>query len=79
MTRRDFFTSLVLIVFGLTVVAESLRMPRFETLGINPYTVPGLVPGVLGGVIVLLGMVMLVRSSLVGGVAQGGRFRVVQP
>lgn len=67
MTRKDFFTSLVLIVFGLAVVAESLRMPRFESLGINPYTVPGLVPGVLGGVIVLLGMVMLLRSSLAGG------------
>ena len=67
MTRRDFFTALVLVVFGLAVVVESLRMPRFETLGINPYTVPGLVPGVLGGVIVLFGLVMLVRSSLAGG------------
>ena len=65
MTKKDFFTSLVLIAFGAAVLTESLRMPRFENLGINPYTVPGIVPGVLGGVIILLGAIMFVRSSFV--------------
>lgn len=63
MAKQDFYTSLVLILLGVTVVVESLRMPRLENLGVNPYTVPGIVPGILGGIISLLGLVMLVRSS----------------
>ena len=72
MAKRDFYTSLVLIVFGGGVVLESLRMPRFENLGINPYTVPGIVPGFLGGTLVVFGLVMLVRSRLRGGLGGGG-------
>lgn len=67
MARRDFYTSLVLIIFGGGVVLESLRMPRLENLGVNPYTVPGIVPGFLGGILALFGLVMLVRSILRGG------------
>ncbi len=60
--RRDFITSLVLTALGLIVLVESLRMPRFSHLGINPYTVPGIVPGVLGGVIAVFGLLMLGRT-----------------
>jgi hypothetical protein len=49
------------------VVLESLRMPRLENLNINPYTVPGLVPGILGVVLLILGTVLLIRSILRGG------------
>ncbi len=37
-------------------------MPRFEHLGVNPYTVPGLVPGLLGAIIALLGLALAARS-----------------
>jgi hypothetical protein len=60
--RRDLYAALVFVALGVGVVAESLRMPRFEHLGVNPYTVPGIVPGVLGAVIALLGAVMLTRT-----------------
>lgn len=60
--RRDLYTSLVFIAFGVGVVVESLRMPRFENLGVNSYTVPGIVPGVVGATIALLAGVMLLRS-----------------
>jgi hypothetical protein len=60
--RKDFITSLVLVLFGSVVVVEALRMPRFEHLGINPYTVPGIVPGFLGAVIALFGVLMLGRT-----------------
>lgn len=63
MARVDFYISLVLIAFGVAVVAEAWRMPRFEHLGVNPYTVPGLVPAFIGGVLVLFGLIMLLRSS----------------
>ena len=65
MSIRDDLTALVLIAFGGFVVWEAARMPRFEHLAVNPYTVPGLVPGFLGGAILLFGLVMLTRSAVV--------------
>ena len=65
MSLRDDLTALVLIAFGGFVVWEAARMPRFEHLAVNPYTVPGLVPGFLGGAILLFGLVMLTRSMVV--------------
>jgi hypothetical protein len=37
-------------------------MDRLERLNINPYEAPGLVPGVLGAVIALLGLVLALRG-----------------
>jgi putative tricarboxylic transport membrane protein len=42
-------------------------MPRFEDRNINPYSVPGIVPGFLGIVIAILGFSMLLRSLWQGG------------
>jgi len=65
--RADFVTSLCLVCLGTGTVAESWRMPRLQEMNINPYTIPGLVPGILGGVLLLLGVVLLVRSARAGG------------
>jgi hypothetical protein len=62
--RKDLITSLVLIAFGAGVVAEALRMPRYDHLGINPYTVPGIVPGFLGAILALFGVLMLARTAI---------------
>ncbi len=67
MVKADFVTSLVLIALGAGALVESLRMPRFEELNIEPYTAPGLVPGVLGAVILLLGGVLCLRAARAGG------------
>lgn len=70
MARAELVTSLLLIVLGAGVLAESLRMPRYEDLGVNPYTVPGIVPGALGVVLALFGAIMLVRTLRTRGAAQ---------
>jgi hypothetical protein len=62
MDKADLVTSLLLIGLGLGAVIESWRMPRLEELAINPYTVPGIVPGFLGAIIALLGLILLARS-----------------
>lgn len=67
MDRLDFVSSIVLIAFGALVLIESLRMPRLEIREINPYTVPGLVPAMLGIVLALCGVALLVRSTWRGG------------
>jgi putative tricarboxylic transport membrane protein len=72
MVKADLATGLVLLALGVAVVVESLRMPRFEHLNINPYTVPGLVPGGLGAVILLLGAALFLRAARAGGWRLGG-------
>ena len=57
------------MVFGIAVLALSWRMDRLEAQNINPYTVPGLLPGLLGLVTILLGGLMALRSW-----RRGGRF-----
>ncbi|MDX9860261.1 MAG: tripartite tricarboxylate transporter TctB family protein [Rhodospirillales bacterium] len=67
MTKADLITGLVLIVFSLTLIEESWRMPRLEQLGIHPSSVPGLVPGMLGVILLILGAVLTIRSFRRGG------------
>ena len=60
------------VVFGLAVLILSLRMDRLEAQHINPYTVPGLLPALLGIVTMLLGGLMFLRSWRRGGRFTGG-------
>ncbi len=78
MIKADFVTGLVLIALGAAALALSLRMPRFEELNIEPYTAPGLVPGVLGAIILLLGGILCLCAARAGGWRLGaGRGRSV--
>ena len=67
MVKADFVTGLMLIALGIATVVASLEMPRFAELEINPYTVPGLVPGALGLVILILGAALFIRAARAGG------------
>ena len=62
MTRADLGFSLLLLALGVAVVVESWRMPRLENLAVEPYSAPGLVPGLLGIVLSLLASALLLRS-----------------
>lgn len=65
--KADFITSIVFVALGTATAVRSYNMPRLEELGVNPYTAPGLVPGLLGTIIALLGLMLLVRSARAGG------------
>jgi len=67
MDRLDFVSGIVLTAFGTGVLVESLRLPRLDHLNVNPYTVPGLVPGLLGVLLTACGLAMLIRSIVRGG------------
>lgn len=76
MSRRpiasaDLVGSLVWIVLGAAVFHGAWTMDRLEAQHINPYTAPGLVPGVLGLGLVLLGGILLLRSLRGAGSAGG--------
>lgn len=73
-TRADLPFGLFWVVLGLGILAESWRMDRLEVQGINPYTAPGLVPGLLGAVLAVFGLALTRRGwrrRLPGG-ARGG-------
>ena len=71
MHRADLVTGLAFVALGLAILVESLRMPRFEHLNVNPYSVPGLVPGLLGAIILLLGGALALRAARAGGGQRG--------
>lgn len=73
MPRADFLSGLTFVALGIAVVWASLEMPRFEDRNINPYTIPGLVPAALGGIILVLGAVLFLRATLAGGWRLGVR------
>lgn len=66
-SRPDFWFGLVLTIFGLAVTVESWRMPRLSELNVHPMTAPGLVPGLLGALMILLGGILFIRAARAGG------------
>jgi len=50
------------IVFGAAVLAGSWRMDRLESLHINPWSAPGLMPGVLGALMIAFGAALGLRA-----------------
>ncbi|MBC5764990.1 tripartite tricarboxylate transporter TctB family protein [Ramlibacter albus] len=67
--RSDLWQGLGWVVFGVAVLVASVSMDRLQSQNINPYTVPGLLPGMLGIAMILLGGVLAVRSWRRGALA----------
>jgi drug/metabolite transporter (DMT)-like permease len=60
--RSDFWQGAGWVVFGAAVLVLSVTMDRLESQNINPYTIPGLLPGLLGIAMMLVGGIVAVRS-----------------
>ncbi|HEY2560430.1 MAG TPA: tripartite tricarboxylate transporter TctB family protein [Caldimonas sp.] len=60
--RAELHDALGWLLLGGLVLVGSITMDRLEQQGINKYTVPGLVPGLLGIAMLLLATVLAVRS-----------------
>ncbi len=78
MPRADFLTSILLFIFGIAVLIASIKMPRFEAQGANPYSVPGIVPGFLGVAIAFLSLILFIRSVIQKGYKVGLTKEVVK-
>jgi hypothetical protein len=50
------------VVFGAAVLAGSWQIDRLENLNINPWSAPGLMPGVLGALMIVFGAALGLRS-----------------
>jgi putative tricarboxylic transport membrane protein len=77
MAKADFVTSIVLLLFGITILIMSIQMPRYEGLGVNPYSVPGIVPGLLGVILLILSLILLIRSIIRKGYHLGLSIEIV--
>src|SRR3954451_4116302 len=65
--RSDLHGAIGWTVLGIAILIGSIRMDRLESQNINPYTVPGLLPGLLGIAMTLLGALLAWRSWRLGG------------
>jgi hypothetical protein len=62
-------------VFGAAVLVASWRMDRLASLNINPWSAPGLMPGVLGALMVLFGLALALRPAGAAPPGAGGSWR----
>ncbi len=62
-TRADRAFGWGWVALGLLILVESWRMDRLEAQHINPWTVPGLVPGLLGVAMAGFGLVLALRRA----------------
>lgn len=60
--RSDLRGGAAWVGFGLLILIGSWRMERFESMGAQLYAMPGFVPALLGGTLVLLGLVLMMRG-----------------
>lgn len=49
-------------LFGATVLIASWRMDRLESLNVNPWSAPGVMPGVLGLLMLVFGAALALRK-----------------
>ena len=69
--QADFIAAWLWMAFGLAVMVASWRMDRLESQGATLYTAPGLVPGILGAVLLLFGLLLALRAARAGGYRLG--------
>jgi hypothetical protein len=68
--RADLKDAVGWVSLGVAILIASITMDRLEQQHINPVTVPGLLPGLLGIAMILLGGALGVRSLRHGALAQ---------
>jgi hypothetical protein len=60
--RGDFLSAIGWMALGVAILIGSVMMDRLEKQDINPYTIPGLLPGLLGIAMTILGALLAARS-----------------
>ena len=61
-SRTDLWGGAAWVGLGFAILVESLRMDRFESMGATVYTYPGFVPGLIGALVALLGLLLMARG-----------------
>jgi len=69
--RLDLASAAAWVAVGTVIVSASWTMDRLERGGAPLYTAPGLVPGVLGLIILALGVLLGMRAAREGALRRG--------
>jgi hypothetical protein len=59
--RSEYLNAAFWAALGVIIVVASWRLDRLENLSINPWSAPGLTPGVVGVLMVLLAMALALQ------------------
>ncbi len=70
--RSDFLSAIGWMALGIAILIGSITMDRLENQDLNPYTIPGLLPGLLGIAMTILGALLAARSWRPGLLAVSG-------
>jgi len=62
MVKADLITSILLLAFGIAILVISIQMPTMADRNQSIYSAPGVVPGFIGGMLIILSLSMLLRS-----------------
>ena len=62
MVKADFVTSVILIAMGIAILVLSIQMPTMADRNQSVFSAPGVVPGFIGVMIIILSFSMFVRS-----------------
>jgi hypothetical protein len=68
----DLLWSLVWMGLGAAIFHGAWTMDRLESMHINPFTAPGLVPGILGVSLVAMGFMLMLRAVRAGALRLAG-------
>jgi hypothetical protein len=60
------------VVLGIAIAIASWRMDRLAQMNIEPWSAPGIVPGLLGVLIALFGVALALRERRAGTTPAGG-------
>ena len=71
--RAELRQALGWAALGLAILVASIRMDRLESQHINPYTVPGLLPGLLGIAMLFLAALLGWRAVRAGALSSAAR------
>ncbi len=67
MSRRgELLSAAAWVALGTVIAVASWRMDRLDDRGINPWSAPGLTPGVVGALMIVLALVLALQSGRSG-------------
>ncbi|MGL6108886.1 MAG: tripartite tricarboxylate transporter TctB family protein [Rubrivivax sp.] len=67
MSRRDeYLNAGVWAALGMVILVASWRMDRLATMNIDPWSVPGLTPGVVGVLMIVLALALALQARRAG-------------
>lgn len=69
--RVDLMSGLFVTALGAGALVEAYNMPRYESRGVDPYTVPGVTPGLVSAVLLIFGLLLAFRALRGGGTGAG--------